>query len=112
MLIVKFDVLFLEEAKEFLRKQDEKVRSKIIYNIDKSRYINDPKLFKKITNSVWEFRTKHHGIQYRLFAFWDNSNQKTSVISTHGMIKKSNKVPKAEIEKTEQIRKLYIKSLK
>jgi phage-related protein len=29
------------------------------------------------------------------------------VISTHGMVKKTDKVPKAEIEKAKQIRKEY-----
>ncbi|MCR9103486.1 MAG: type II toxin-antitoxin system RelE/ParE family toxin, partial [bacterium] len=55
----KFEVDFLEDAVEFLESLDEKSRRKIIFNIDKSRYVNDPKLFKKLTKEIWEFRTKY-----------------------------------------------------
>ena len=104
----KFDVIFLEQAIEFLEKLDDKSRKKIYYNIDKSKLINDPKLFKKLKNEIWEFRTKYNGIQYRLLAFWDKTGKtETFVISTHGIIKKVSKIPKTEIEKAEKIRKEY-----
>jgi hypothetical protein len=35
--MVKFDVLFLEDASDFLNKLDFKAREKIIYNIDFSK---------------------------------------------------------------------------
>lgn len=54
----KFRVQFLEEAKVFLDGLDEKTRDKIIYNIWKSRFKNDQKLFKKLQDDIWEFRTK------------------------------------------------------
>ena len=45
---------------------------------------------------------------YRLFAFWDNTgNTDTVVISTHGLIKKTDKTPQGEIEKAENLRKQY-----
>ena len=66
---VKFDVEFLEEAVEFIESLDDKTRKKVIYNIDKSRYVNDPKLFKKIDDEIWEFRTKYAGQQFRFLAF-------------------------------------------
>jgi len=104
----KFEVIFLEQAIEFLEKLDDKSRKKIYYNIDKSKLINDPKLFKKLKNEIWEFRTKYNGIQYRFLAFWDKTEKtETLVISTHGIIKKVSKVPKSEIEKAEKIRKEY-----
>mgnify|MGYP006273207711 CR=1 FL=1 len=104
----KFSVLFLVEAADFLDGLDEKSRRKVIYNIDKSRYVNDPKLFKKLTNEIWEFRTKYQKNQYRLFAFWDKRDKReTLVVSTHGMIKKTGKVPKPEIEKAKKIMEDY-----
>ncbi len=104
----KFEVIFLEQVIEFLEKLDSKSRNKIYYNIDKSKLINDPKLFKKLKDEIWEFRTKYNGIQYRLFAFWDKTEKtETLVISTHGIVKKVSKVPKTEIEKAEKIRKEY-----
>lgn len=54
----KFEVVFLEQAIDFIENLDLKTRNKIYYNIDKSRLINDPKLFKKLTDDIWEFRTK------------------------------------------------------
>ncbi len=107
----KFEVIFLEQAIEFLEKLDDKSRKKIYYNIDKAKLINDPKLFKKLKDEIWEFRTKYNGIQYRLLAFWDKTEKtETLVISTHGIIKKISKVPKTEIEKAENIRKKYFKN--
>ena len=104
----KFEVIFLEEAIEFLDELDEKTRDKIIYNIDKSRYANDPKLLKKLTDLIWEFRTLYQKKQYRLLAFWDKEDNKhTLVVSTHGFVKKTSKVAKNEIKKAEEIRKQY-----
>lgn len=104
----KFDVIFLEQAIEFIEKLDSKTKNKIFYNIDKAKLINDPKLFKKLKDEIWEFRTKYNGIQFRLFAFWDKTEKfETLVISTHGLIKKVSKVPKIEIEKAEKLRKEY-----
>lgn len=104
----KFEVIFLEQAINFLENLDQKPRNKILYNIDKATFLNDPKLFKKLTDEIWEFRTNYGGLQYRLFAFWDKTDiTETLVISTHGIIKKVNKVPKAEIEKAKKLRDEY-----
>lgn len=84
------------------------MRNKIYYNLDKAKLANDPKLFKKLTDDIWEFRIKFSGLQYRLFAFWDKTDKfETLVISTHGIIKKVDKVPKSDIEKAKQIRSEY-----
>lgn len=105
----KFDVLYSEEADAFLTKQAEKVRAKILYNITKASYTNDPKLFKKLENTdIWEFRTLFDNIQYRLLAFWDKRNgQNTLVIATHGFIKKSQKTPPQEIHHAQSIMEIY-----
>jgi phage-related protein len=80
-----------------------------LLNVDKAKLGLDPKLFKKLTDEIWEFRTKYSGQQYRLFPFWDKTDKsETLVISTHGTVKKVDKVPKAEIEKAERIRKEYL----
>lgn len=104
----KFRVEFLEEAKQFLDGVDEKARNKILYNIWKARSINDKELFKKLQDEIWEFRTKFNKTYYRLFAFWDKTDKDdTIVISTHGLIKKTDKIPKSEIEKAEKARIKY-----
>lgn len=104
----KFKVEFLEEAVEFLDSLEDKVRDKIIYNITKSRFSNDNELFKKLTDEIWEFRTLYNRTYYRLFAFWDKSGKNdTVVISTHGLIKKTRKTPKSDLDKAERLRKKY-----
>ena len=105
----KFRVEILEEAKQFLDSVDEKSREKIIYNIWKAQRTNDNELFKKLQDEIWEFRTKYNKTYFRLFAFWDKSyKEDTIVVSTHGIIKKTDKTPKKEIEKAERIREKYL----
>ena len=106
----KFEVLLLGEVLDLFDTLDDKVKEKIIYNIDKSKYFNDPKLFKKLYDDIWEFRTKYRRLQFRLLSFWDKTdNVETLVIVTHGIIKKTDKVPRSEIEKAKAIMRLYFK---
>ena len=97
-----------DEAKAFILGLDDKLRKKVAYNIQKSRKTNDPRLLKKITNDIWEFRTRFRQTQIRLLAFWD-SNKKSFIVSSHGFIKKTSKTPKTEILKAEEFRKHYLK---
>ena len=109
-MIDYFEILFSTEAEHFLDNLDEKVRNKILYNIDKAMFTLDSKLFKKISKEIWEFRTKYGTNQYRLFAFWDKRDERnTLVIATHGIVKKTQKTPKAEIERALIIRTYYFK---
>lgn len=104
----KFKVEFLEDAVDFLESLDEKTKAKILYNIKLSQYKNDTELFKKLTDTIWEFRTLYNKTYYRFFAFWDKTNKwETLVISTHGIEKKTGKVPKSEIQKAENLRTIY-----
>lgn len=109
----RFKTLFLEEAIDFLRSIPMQAKNKIIYNVDRvSGGITNKDLFKKLEDTdIWEFRTLYNGIQYRLFAFWD-TDEETLVIATHGIIKKTWKIPSKEITKAEEIRKLYFESKK
>ena len=104
-----FKVKFLEEAKEFLDSLDEKPRDKIFYNIWKSKITKDEELLKKLDDDIWEFRTLYNKIAYRLFAFWDET-ENSLIIATHGIIKKTNKTPKKEIKKARQLKSEYQKN--
>lgn len=109
----RFQIEFLEDAKEFLDTLEEKSRDKIFYNIWKSRSTNDKELFKKLDDEIWEFRTLHSKTYFRLLAFWDKEDKSnTLVIATHGVIKKTGKIPKSEIEKAERLRQKYFKDKK
>lgn len=104
----KFEIVFLAEAFEFLKSLDTKHSGKILFNIRKAQQKNAPELFKKLTDEIWEFRTRYQGLQYRMLAFWDKTDHaNTLVISTHGFVKKQSKVPENEISKAETQRKKY-----
>ena len=103
-----FDIVFLDETFEFLSHLERKHYEKILFNIRKAQTRLDPELFKKLKDEIWEFRTLYQGINYRLLSFWDKTNsESTLVVSTHGIIKKTSKMPESEIEKAKQIRKRY-----
>ncbi|RHO71615.1 type II toxin-antitoxin system RelE/ParE family toxin [Parabacteroides sp. AF48-14] len=109
---VRFKIIYSEETIKFLNSLDEKAKAKIMYNINKSKYVIDKELFKKLeTTDIWEFRTLYNGIAYRLFAFWD-TDKEALVLTTHGFIKKTQKTPNKEIAKAEEIREQYFNSKK
>jgi len=104
----KFKVDFLGEAIDFMESLDEKTRAKVYYNARKAQLVNDPELLKKLNDSIWELRTKFNKNYYRLLAFWDKTeSEETLVLATHGFIKKTQRTPKSEIKKAEDIRKEY-----
>jgi mRNA-degrading endonuclease RelE of RelBE toxin-antitoxin system len=106
----RFEIEFLEEAFEFLNNLEKKHYEKILFNIRKAQIKHDPKLFKKLKDEIWEFRTLYKNLNYRLFAFWDKTDsESTLVVSTHGIIKKRSKVAESEIQKAKQIRIQYFK---
>jgi phage-related protein len=103
-----FNVLLSDEAKKFIESLDTKLQKKVVYNIQKSREINDPKILKKLTKEIWEFRTRYDKQQIRLLAFWD-PNKQSLIICTHGFVKRTQKVPKSEIDKAQKFRTQYLK---
>ena len=108
-----FRTRFLEQANEFIADLDAKAARKLFYNIDLAEQTNDPKLFKKLKDDIWEFRVRYGSNQIRLLAFWDKSdNKSTLVIATHGFIKKVDKVPENEIERAKYLRNKYFESKK
>ncbi len=66
-----------------------------------------------LKNLPVKFGSLYSGIQYRLLAFWDKEDRtETLVFATHGIIKKTSKVDKKEIDKAENIRANYLKNKK
>ena len=105
-----FEIVLLDEALSYLYSLDKNHYEKILYNIRKSQAKIDPELFKKLTDEIWEFRTLYMGLQYRLLAFWDKAgSSETLVISTHGFVKKRDKVPDKEIRRAKEIRTKYFR---
>lgn len=108
-----FELVVLQEARDFLKSLSMPARKKIAFNIRKVQGgIKDVELFKKLDNSeIWEFRTLYQGIAYRLFSFWDTETN-TLVVATNGLIKKTQKTPSKAIAKAEEIRIKYFKAKK
>ena len=103
----------MPEAVEFMEKSEKKTQAKIYFNIRKAQVINDPELFRKLTDTIWEFRTLYNKTYYRLFAFWDKrAGQHVIVLVTHGLIKKTGKTPQADLDKAERIRQQYLEQKK
>ena len=106
-----FETLFLEEAKIFLGTLKEKTVAKVLFNIDLAEQTNDTRLFKKLQNDIWEFRTLYNGQQIRLLAFWDKTNNsETLVMATHGFCKKTDKIPTAEITRAIKLHEKYFEN--
>ena len=63
--------------------------------------------FKKLvgTEEIWECRIQFGSNTYRIFCFFIDS----SVILTHGFVKKSQKTPAGEIERAEAYRRDFFK---
>ncbi len=105
----KFKIIYSEDVVAFLSQLNKKASAKIMYNINKCKYVLDKNLFKKLESSeIWEFRTLYNGTHYRIFAFWD-TEMECLVVTTHAIIKKTQKTPTKEIEKAEAIRIEYFK---
>jgi len=106
-----FNTAFLEEAERFLASLKPRVTKKILYNIDLAEKTNDPRLFKKLRKEIWEFRTNYEGLQIRLLAFWDKTNnEETLVIATHGFVKRVDKVAGKEIDRAVRIKEQYFRN--
>ena len=67
--------------------------------------------FKKLTDTddIWEALISYGSNIYRVFFFFYRGNV---VILTHGIIKKTQKTPKKEIEKAERYKKEYLRRKK
>lgn len=108
-----FETIFLEEADKFIQTLDKKSQMKVMFNVRMAEQTNDPELFKKLNENIWEFRTKFLGKQIRILAFWDKTHKiETLVLATNGFVKKTSKTPKGEIERAERIRREYFSNKK
>ena len=107
-------IVLLPEAEKFVDSIEASARKKLFYAIRKTKIRIYGDWFEKLksTKDIFEFRIKDSNKFFRLFAFWDSTgDQETLVVCTHGLIKKTNKTPKQDIEKAEMIKDKYFKGL-
>ncbi len=108
------EIILLKQAELFLDEIEDCVRKKFFLSMRKTKSRIFGEWFKKLINSndIFEFRVDHQGKFYRLFAFWDSTDDKHSlVVCTHGLIKKTNKIPKPEIAIAESIKDKYFRGI-
>lgn len=108
------EIILLPEAEKFVDNIEISARKKIFYAIRKTKMRVYGDWFEKLKSSkdIFEFRIKDSNKFYRLFAFWDSTGDtETLIVCTHGLIKKTNKTPKQEIDKAETIKDKYFKRL-
>ncbi|MDO9614305.1 MAG: type II toxin-antitoxin system RelE/ParE family toxin [Bacteroidota bacterium] len=105
-------VTLLDEAIEFTGTLSKKQLIKVFYNIEliKSGIVSVD-ILKKLSRDIWEIRTLSLGAGIRVFAFWSKL-EKSKLICTHGIIKKTSKVSANEIEKAIEIMNNYYKNKK
>lgn len=75
-----FEILFLDDAFQFLKSLDRKHYEKVLFNIRKVQAGKNPDLFKKLNNDIWEFRTLYQRTHYGLLAFWDKSGPEQTLV--------------------------------
>ena len=94
---------------EFYNKQSKSVQTKIDYvlHIIMTVEIIPKKFFKHIEDGIYEIRIKSGSNIYRLFSFFDKGKL---VILLHGFTKKSQKLPRKEIDRALHLRKEYYES--
>lgn len=111
-MIKPIEIILLQEAEKFVDTIEPSARKKLFYAIRKTKMRIFGDWFEKLngTKDIYEFRIRDKNRFFRLFAFWDSSGDiETLIVCTNGLIKKTNKTPKQDIEKTEMIKEKYFK---
>ena len=93
---------------DFLDTLTDKQAEKVFFVLDLIETIDivPRKFFKKLdsTDDIWEVRVRYANNIFRLLGFFENSEL---VVLNHAFAKKTQKVPKKEIEIAEQRKKDY-----
>lgn len=106
-------VQLLDEATDYFDEINEQVRVKFFKSFEKIETGHKGDWFKHLEDGIWEFKERDSKKFYRIFAFWDSTQEKnTLIVGTHGFDKKSNKTPRKEIDQAKQARARYYEQLK
>ena len=91
---------------EFYNSLGHKEKSKVDYvlQIIISTQRVSTKFLKHLDEGIYEIRVEAGGNIYRIFSFFDDNKL---VILLHGFQKKTQKIPKREIERAKKIRRDY-----
>ncbi len=96
---------------DFFKIQDEKVKSKIKHVLELIKQVEKvPKKFLKHlsgSDGLYEIRVEYQSNIYRIFCCFDKGNL---VILFNAFQKKTQKTPKAELEKATKLKKRYFEN--
>lgn len=101
-------ILYQDYFSDFFLRQRQKVKDKIIWTfrlIETLQYV--PKDYPKHisgTDGLYEIRVQQCNNSFRIFCFFDDDKL---IVLANGFHKKTNKTPKAEIEKALKIKLEY-----
>ena len=106
------EIIFFEDYFDaFYKAQIQKVRNKIDFVLILVSTVQKipEKYFKHITGTdgIFEVRVEVGSDIFRVFSFFDKGKL---IILVNGFQKKSQKTPKAEIEKAEKLKKEYLEN--
>jgi phage-related protein len=96
-------------AREFLDSLDDKAAARIDAFIERLRVYGNRmqgKFVKKLTNDLFELRVKQFDRIFRVLFFYQPG---MLIVITSGFQKKTQETPTAEITRSEQLRKLWMK---
>ena len=97
---------YKEYFNDFFVQQNQKVKDKIIWTlelIEDLKYVLD-KFLKNVDGKLYKIRIKQGSDIFRIFAFFDSGKL---IILANGFQKKTNKLPKSEINKAIRIMAKY-----
>ena len=104
---------FKNYFEDFYENQSDKVKKKIVWTLRVIEEIDQiPEIYLKHlsdTTGLYEIRIQVGNNIYRIFCFFDLGN---IIVVGHGFHKKTQKTPKQQIERAEQIKKEYYESKK
>ena len=102
---------FKDYFEDFYESQADKVKKKIIWTLKVIEELDRiPEIYLKHlknTTGLYEIRVQVGSNIFRIFCFFDLDNL---VVISHGFQKKTQKTPKQQIERAEQIKKEYYES--
>lgn len=106
-------VFYKNHFSNFFIKQRRKVKEKILWTLRLIEHIQHIPVdyFKHIegTNGLYEIRVKQRTDIFRIFCFFDETN---IIVIINGFQKKSQRIPKNEIEKAIKIMREYYEEQK
>ncbi len=102
---------FKDYFEKFYEKQSLKVKKKILWTLKIIEELDQiPEMYLKHlknTSGLYEIRIQFGSNIFRIFCFFDIDN---IIVIGHGYQKKSQKTPKQQIERAEQIKREYYDS--